>query len=297
MVRSALVLALATLAAATCPAAWAASLNQHLAAARRKSLPHHTHQSGGHRPKEKIHRNTLKFKHQPANPEEDWWADNLYPRHVFSHLRAADAVAAVAAAQTAGGGGDDAAPDEGAEHGRRLADVACSASMCHGYSCAALLASSYSCDDLVDFYGCPSCAACEVCARPTYGDDDGGCIWPAGKPTSCGAPDESLCHVDSMEAEQLGRVHPFRVKYVRQYLDATADDPGRSSATCFAAGQIVDPCFFDYGRDNYRCPVECTQEDVFTAEKREFVNERLDWAEKFLGMLFQTVDLCVSYST
>eukprot|EP00750_Incisomonas_marina_P021440 INCI4403.1.p1 GENE.INCI4403.1~~INCI4403.1.p1 ORF type:complete len:1790 (-),score=258.98 INCI4403.1:108-5477(-) len=230
-------------------------------------------------------RHNLKFKHQPVGPEEDWHADNLFPRHLFTHLRDKDASAAAAATA----GHEPAGPAHGE---RQLADdPPCTAAMCHGYTCTTLLAASYTCEELTGVYACDSCYDCSACEAPAWGDDDGGCQWPSGKPTSCGAAHEADCYVDNMEAAELGLTHPFRVKYIRQYVNALASDPRRSSATCYAVGQIVDPCYFDYGRDRYRCPVTCTEDDVLTPEKVAFVNERLDWAEEHLANLFQTVDL------
>lgn len=230
----------------------------------------HRHRHRHHGRGSKIQRN-LKFKHQPIDRHEDWYADNLFPRHVFSHLREQDNATVV--------------------HGRRAADDECQDALCHGYSCQSLLNSIYTCEELNTTYGCTSCAICEECLAANYGDDDGGCKWPAGKPTSCGAADESDCYTSNIEAAEAGETHPFRVKYVRQYLEASAGDSSRSSATCYAVGQVVDPCYFDYGRESYRCPVACTEDDIITPEKLAFANERLDWAEEYLGQLFSTVDL------
>ena len=183
---------------------------------------HQKHSSQPRRRTSKI-RHNLKFKHQPANPEEDWYADNLYPPHVFSHLRHPQRpVSGTAETKPVPVTVPERVPTLHARNvtshrGRQLADAGCDAAMCHGYTCTQLLASTYSCDDLTGFYGCDSCYDCDSCTRPVYGDDNGGCSWPAGKPTSCGLADEADCYLDNMEAAALGMTHPARVKYIRQY--------------------------------------------------------------------------------
>ena len=59
-------------------------------------------------------------------------------------------------------------------------------------------------------------------------------------------------------------------------------------ATCCFVGQTVDPCFFDYGRSSYSCPYVCTADDILTDVKREFINSRLDWVEEYFATLFKT---------
>ena len=45
-----------------------------------------------------------------------------------------------------------------------------------------------------------------------------------------------------------------------------ADGETNPMATCCFVGQTVDPCFFDYGRSAYRCPYECTADDILTTD-------------------------------
>ena len=54
-------------------------------------------------------------------------------------------------------------------------------------------------------------------------------------------------------------------------------------ATCCYADQVVDPCYFDYGRTSYQCAYSCTEDDVLTSVKKEYINGRLDWVEGYFA--------------
>ena len=202
--------------------------------------------------------------------------------------------------------------DEFFSDGRGLASANCSAAICQGaVSCAAALR-VYSCSQLETLY-CPGvCSAesadCDNCNEQTTPEPQDTCSW-LGTPyeTSCGAETEAECYMTALEHEAAGTAETMNLVLTRRFIDDACENSNTHSstlsyphpridlenetdplATCCFVDQVVDPCYFDYGRESYSCPYECTADDVLTQTKKDFINSRLDWVEGYFATLFKS---------
>ena len=99
------------------------------------------------------------------------------------------------------------------------------------------------------------------------------CFWQGTiNDTSCGAETEAECYMTALEHEAAGTAETMNLLLDRRYIDDTCANSVTANsgasyphpridfanetdpvATCCFVGQIVDPCFFDYGRSGYSC--------------------------------------------
>ncbi len=189
----------------------------------------------------------------------------------------------------------------GGGRGRRLDD--CSDTICQStVTCLEAQVDYFIRCNQFDSY-CPQCktaCACEV--------EEVDCSWQGTTgATSCGADTEAECYLTTEEHVAAGTAEPFKAVLNRRYLDdaceasettqsteayahprVDAEDEATPLPACCFEGQVVDPCFFVYGSDSYSCPYVCKSSDIVTAEKKAFINDRLDWTERYLANLFVT---------